>query len=60
MILNSDIPGDPRIFNLQDFTTVWELDKFQMQLLIRAFAAAKRTSFKDLKVGKETEHHERV
>lgn len=60
MILNSDIPGDPRIVNLQDFTTVWELDKFQMQLLIRAFAAAKRTCFKDLEVGRETERHGRV
>lgn len=56
MILNSDFPGDPRIFNLQDFTTVWELDKFQMQLLIRA--AAKRTCFKGLEVGREAERPE--
>jgi len=31
-----------------------------MQLLIRAFAAAKRTCFKDLEAGRETEHHGRV
>lgn len=60
MILNSNFPGDPRIFNLQDFTTVWDLDKFQMQLLIRAFAAAKRTCSKDLEVGRGAEHPGRV
>lgn len=60
MILNSHIPGDPRIFNLQEFTTVWELDKFQTQLLRRAAAAAKRTSFKDLRVGRESAHRGRA
>lgn len=57
MIFNRAIPRDPWFFNLQDFTTVGELDAFQVLLLLvfkkkkerKAFTAAKRTCFRDLK-----------